>query len=400
MKVQNVCVLGATGSIGVSTLDVVARHPDRFSVYAISAYSRIDRLAELACTHNARVVVVPDATAAQDFAGFWPGGRPMPEIRVGAEALALTAADGEVDTVMAAIVGTAGLPAALAAAQAGKRVLLANKEALVAAGGLFMQAVRENGAELLPIDSEHNAIFQCLPEDNERARAPVQPAKGVRRLLLTASGGPFRTTALEALHDVTPEQACAHPNWSMGRKISVDSATMLNKGLEVIEAHWLFSMDADRIQVLIHPQSLVHSMVEYEDGSILAQLGQPDMRTPIAYGLGFPERIKSGVGLFELARMRQLDFEPPEAGRFPCLSLAYEALRSGQTSCINLNAANEVAVDRFLAGGIRYTEIPRIIGECLERLDSSSSVPNTLEDVLEQDRHARAIAAELCLMRA
>src|SRR5690606_2755157 len=199
---------------------------------------------------------------------------------------------------------------------------------------------------------------------------------------------------------VTPEQACAHPNWSMGRKISVDSATMLNKGLEVIEAHWLFAMDADRIEVVIHPQSLVHSMVEYEDGSILAQLGQPDMRTPIAYGLGFPERIDSGVGLFDLARMQKLDFEPPEPERFPCLTLAYEALRAGQSSCISLNAANEVAVDRFLAGRIRYTEIPQIIGECLERLESSSSVPNTLEDVLEQDRHARAIAAELCLMRA
>lgn len=264
-----------------------------------------------------------------------------------------------------------------------------------------MEAVREHGAELLPIDSEHNAIFQCLPEGQDRARAPSQPARGVRRLLLTASGGPFRNTALDALHNVTPDQACAHPNWSMGRKISVDSATMLNKGLEVIEAHWLFSMGADHIQVLIHPQSLVHSMVEYEDGSILAQLGQPDMRTPIAYGLGFPERIQSGVGLFELARMQTLDFEPPDPGRFPCLGLAYDALRDGQSSCINLNAANEVAVERFLAGGIRYTEIPQIIGDCLDRMVASSSpVPGTLAEVLEQDRHARAVAAELCLQRA
>ncbi|HLU80412.1 MAG TPA: 1-deoxy-D-xylulose-5-phosphate reductoisomerase [Burkholderiaceae bacterium] len=400
MKVQNVCVLGATGSIGESTLDVISRHPDRFRVHALSAYSRIDKLVQQALASGARVVVVPDDAAAGHFRALWPAGTPTPEIRVGAQALADTAADTEVSTVMAAIVGTAGLPAALAAARAGKRVLLANKEALVAAGGLFMQAVRESGAELLPIDSEHNAIFQCLPEDAGRERAPREPAKGVRRLLLTASGGPFRTMALDALHDVTPEQACAHPNWSMGRKISVDSATMLNKGLEVIEAHWLFSMEADRIQVVIHPQSLVHSMVEYEDGSILAQLGQPDMRTPIAYGLGFPERIDSGVGLFDLARMKTLDFEPPEPGRFPCLSLAYEALRAGQSSCISLNAANEVAVDRFLAGGIRYTEIPRVIGECLERLDGVRCMPRTLEDVLEQDRHARAVAAELCTLRA
>lgn len=401
MKVQNVCVLGSTGSIGISTLDVIARHPDRFRVHALSAYSRIDQLVEQAMASGARVVVVPDDAAASRFNDGWPAGRPAPEVRVGAEALAATAADSDVSVVMAAIVGTAGLPGALAAARAGKRVLLANKEALVAAGGLFMQAVRDHGAELLPIDSEHNAIFQCLPEAEDRARAPRQPARGVRRLLLTASGGPFRTMALDALHDVTPAQACAHPNWSMGRKISVDSATMLNKGLEVIEAHWLFSMAPDHIQVLIHPQSLVHSMVEYEDGSILAQLGQPDMRTPIAYGLGFPERIDSGVGLFELARMQKLDFEPPDANRFPCLGLAYDALRNSQSSCISLNAANEVAVDRFLSGGIRYTEIPQIIGDCLERMDATHCpMPGSLEDVLEQDRHARAVAAELCMLRA
>lgn len=399
MKVQKVCVLGATGSIGVSTLDVIARHPDRFQAYALSAYSRIDKLVEQAVACNAPVVVVPDDEAAKVFRSYWPTTKALPEVRVGPPALEATAADPEVDVVMAAIVGTAGLPAALAAAHAGKRVLLANKEALVAAGALFMQAVRDHGAELLPIDSEHNAIFQCLPDNEDRARAPLRPAKGVRRLLLTASGGPFRTTAVEALQDVTPEQACAHPNWSMGRKISVDSATMLNKGLEVIEAHWLFAMGPEQIQVLIHPQSLVHSMVEYEDGSILAQLGQPDMRTPIAYGLGFPERINSGVGLFELARMQKLDFEPPAPGRFPCLELAYEALRAGQGACINLNAANEVAVERFLAGRIRYTEIPQIIGECLERLDAVSIIPNTLEDVLEQDRRARSMAAELCMTR-
>lgn len=401
MKLQNVCVLGSTGSIGVSTLDVIARHPDRFRVHALSAYSRIEALVSQAAETRARVVVVPDDAAAQRFRALWPAGLPAPELRVGTQALADTAADSEVTTVMAAIVGTAGLPGALAAARAGKRVLLANKEALVAAGGLFMQAVRDHGAELLPIDSEHNAIFQCLPETEGRARAPSRPAPGVRRLLLTASGGPFRTLAPEALHDVTPDQACSHPNWSMGRKISVDSATMLNKGLEVIEAHWLFSMGADRIQVLIHPQSLVHSMVEYEDGSILAQLGQPDMRTPIAYGLGFPERIASGIGLFELARLQRLDFEEPDLKRFPCLGLAFDALRTGQSSCISLNAANEIAVDRFLSGRIRYTEIPQIIDACLERMDSSShAAPASLEDVLEQDSRARAVATELCMLRA
>lgn len=400
MKVESVCVLGSTGSIGVSTLDVIARHPDRFRVHALSAYSQIEQLAKQALACNAQVVVVPDTPAAQRFRNAWPSGRRAPELRIGAAALAETAADSEVSVVMAAIVGTAGLPAALAAAQAGKRVLLANKEALVAAGGLFMQAVRDNGAELLPIDSEHNAIFQCLPEDEDRARAPRLPARGVRRLLLTASGGPFRTASIESLHDVTPAQACAHPNWSMGRKISVDSATMLNKGLEVIEAHWLFSMEADNIQVLIHPQSLVHSMVEYEDGSILAQLGQPDMRTPIAYGLGFPERIASGVGLFELTRMQKLDFESPDFNRFPCLGLAYDALRAGQTSCISLNAANEVAVAQFLSGGIRYTEIPQVIGDCLDRMASfNGAAPRSLEDVLEHDNHARAVASELCMLR-
>lgn len=401
MNMQSVCVLGSTGSIGVSTLDVISRHPDRFRVHALSAHSRIDALADQARATGARVVVVPDTAAAERFRSLWPAGIRLPEIRVGAQALADTAADDEVTTVMAAIVGTAGLPGALAAARAGKRVLLANKEALVAAGGLFMQAVRDNGAELLPIDSEHNAIFQCLPADEGRAHAPRQPAKGVRRLLLTASGGPFRKMAPEALHDVTPEQACNHPNWRMGRKISVDSATMLNKGLEVIEAHWLFSMDADRIQVLVHPQSLVHSMVEYEDGSILAQLGQPDMRTPIAYGLGFPERISSGVGLFELARLQTLDFEEPDLRRFPCLGLAFDALRAGQSSCISLNAANEVAVERFLAGGIRYTEIPRVIDACLDRMAAlPGGEPASLEDVLAHDERARAVAAELCLLRA
>jgi 1-deoxy-D-xylulose-5-phosphate reductoisomerase len=385
-----VTILGSTGSIGQSTLDVIARHPDRFSVFALSAHSRIDQLAEQAIRTRAAVVVVPDDSASVRFRAIWPHGVAMPEIRVGARALAETAADPGCDTVMAAIVGAAGLPGALAAARAGKRVLLANKEALVAAGSLFMAAVRESGAELLPIDSEHNAIFQCLPHDG-RASAPQGPAAGVRRLILTASGGPFRTRNWSDLHDVTPDQACAHPNWSMGRKISVDSATMLNKGLEVIEAHWLFAMPPERINVVIHPQSVVHSMVEYEDGSVVAQLGQPDMRTPIAYGLGFPDRIASGVGLLDLAAGARLEFETPDLDRFPCLALAFDALRAGQTACIALNAANEVAVDAFLAGRLRYTAIARLIGDTLDwQARQTASTIGSIDDVLELDRRARA----------
>ncbi len=394
---HRLCILGSTGSIGVSTLDVVARHPGRFEVYALSAHSRIEALAEQAYLTGARVAIVPDDAARARFMAAWPGGRPPPELRQGAQALADTAADPEVTAVMAAIVGAAGLPGALAAARAGKRVLLANKEALVAAGSLFMRAVREAGAELLPIDSEHNAIFQCLPRAAGRAHPSADPAPGVRRLLLTASGGPFRRVALDQLERVTPEQACAHPNWRMGRKISVDSATMLNKGLEVIEAHWLFSMPLQRIQVVVHPQSVVHSMVEYEDGSILAQLGQPDMRTPIAYGLGFPERIDSGVGLLELSRLGRLDFEEPDLRRFPCLRLSLDALGSGQAACIALNAANEIAVDGFLNGRIRYTQIPDIIERCLD--DSAARAggdPGSLDDILALDARTRRVAAGLC----
>jgi 1-deoxy-D-xylulose-5-phosphate reductoisomerase len=394
---QRVVVLGSTGSIGESTLDVIARHPDRLAVYALSAYSRMQRLAEQALASRAAVVVVPDAEARRQFVAAWPAGRTLPEIRVGAQALADTAADPQCDSVMAAIVGAAGLPAALAAARQGKRVLLANKEALVAAGSLFMQAIRDNGAELLPIDSEHNAIFQCMPHGG-RAGAPDAPAPGVRCLLLTALGGPFRGSDLEDLHDVTPAQACAHPNWSMGRKISVDSATMLNKGLEVIEAHWLFAMPADRIEVVVHPQSVIHSMVEYDDGSILAQLGQPDMRTPIAYGLGFPERLDSGVGPLDLTRLGRLDFEKPDLARFPCLALSFAALRAGQGACIALNAANEVAVEAFLAGRLGYTWIARVIEATLEwQVGQSSVTLNSLDDVLALDAAARAYAGNLGL---
>lgn len=400
MKEQRVCVLGSTGSIGVNTLDVIARHPDTLSVYALSAHSRIEQLAAQAAATGAKVVIVPTDQARSRFRNAWPGSLPLPEIRVGAQALADTAADPQVTTVMAAIVGAAGLPSALAAARAGKRVLLANKEALVAAGGLFMRTVRECGAELLPIDSEHNAIFQCMPQSGG-AHAPATPAKGVRRLLLTASGGPFRSTALDQLSDVTPDQACAHPNWSMGRKISVDSATMLNKGLEVIEAHWLFAMPVNQIQVVVHPQSMVHSMVEYEDGSILAQLGQPDMRTPIAYGLGFPERIASGVGLLALTALGRLDFEEPDFARFPCLRLSFNALETGQAACVALNAANEIAVDCFLKQQIRYTEIARVIEACLDRIAGLPATSlDSLDEVLALDARSRHIASELCLLKA
>ena len=394
---QRVVVLGSTGSIGESTLDVIARHPDRLAVFALSAYSRMERLAEQALASRAAVVVVPDDAARRKFAAAWAGPQPMPEIRVGAQALADTAADSRCDSVMAAIVGAAGLPAALAAARSGKRVLLANKEALVAAGSIYMRAIRDNGAELLPIDSEHNAIFQCMPQSG-KAVAPGAPAPGVWRLLLTASGGPFRGRDLEDLHDVTPAQACAHPNWSMGRKISVDSATMLNKGLEVIEAHWLFAMPADRIEVVVHPQSVVHSMVEYNDGSVLAQLGQPDMRTPIAYGLGFPERLESGVNSLDLTRLGRLDFEKPDLARFPCLALSFAALRAGQGACVALNAANEVAVEAFLSGRLPYTWIPRVIEASLEWQARQASVTlNSLDDVLALDAAARAYAGNLGL---
>lgn len=382
-------ILGSTGSIGLNTIDVVQRHPERFTVYALSAHSRMKQLADQALMTGAKVVVVPDTQARETFKSHWISHAPAPEIRVGAQALSDTAADPETDVVMAAIVGAAGLPSALAAAQAGKRVLLANKEALVAAGSLFMAAIRQSGAELLPIDSEHNAIFQCLPHDG-RASAPTGPTAGVRRLILTASGGPFRTKRWDELHQVTPEQACAHPNWSMGRKISVDSATMLNKGLEVIEAHWLFAMPPERINVVIHPQSVVHSMVEYEDGSVLAQLGQPDMRTPIAYGLGFPDRIASGVGMLDLALAGRLDFEEPDLKQYPCLKLSFDALRSGQGACIALNAANEIAVAGFLSGALAYTEIASVIDAALDwQAGAPESALNSLDDVMALDALTR-----------
>ena len=395
-RVQRIVVLGSTGSIGVSTLDVVSRHPDRFAVHALSAHTQMDALAVQAGQCGARIVIVPDDAARGRFMAAWSSVAPLPEIRVGVQALADTAAESDCGVVMAAIVGAAGLPSALAAARAGKRVLLANKEALVAAGTLFMKAVRENGAELLPIDSEHNAIFQCLPQ-GVRAHVPSAPAPGVERLILTASGGPFRSADPAGLHAVTPEQACAHPNWSMGRKISVDSATMLNKGLEVIEAHWLFAMPAERIEVLIHPQSVVHSMVRYTDGSVLAQLGAPDMRTPIAYGLGFPERLASGVDILDLARVGRLDFETPDLKRFPCLGLSFDALRAGQGACIVLNAVNEVAVAAFLARQLSFTAIAEQLADSLDwYAGQAHDAFDSLTDVLALDSAARQWANQQC----
>jgi 1-deoxy-D-xylulose-5-phosphate reductoisomerase len=384
---QRVTVLGSTGSIGVSTLDVIARHPGRFQVFALTGQSRAEPLAEQCLRFRPRYAVLLEEGAARHLRRRLAGAGSATEVLTGPAALERVAADPDVDTVMAAIVGAAGLKPTLAAARAGKRVLLANKETLVMAGRVFMDAVSRHGAQLLPIDSEHNAIFQVLPG----GRVGGLAGAGVRRILLTASGGPFRTAAREALEAATPEQACAHPNWVMGRKISVDSATMMNKGLEVIEAHWLFGARADQIQVVVHPQSIVHSLVEYVDGSVLAQLGNPDMRTPIAYALAYPERIDAGVGAMDLARIGSLDFEDPDLARFPCLGLAYDALRRGGTAPTVLNAANEVAVAAFLDRRLAFTAIPEMIRHVLGALEPAPG--DTLEEVLEADQAARRAAA-------
>ena len=379
-------MLGATGSIGGSTLDVIARHPDRFEVFALTANSRIDQLEDLCIRHVPRYAVVQEGEDAVDLSARLRRRGLETEVMYGVDGLIGVAEHTDVDAVMAAIVGAAGLLPTLAAARAGKRVLLANKEALVLSGGLFMDVVRDSGATLLPIDSEHNAIFQSLPSGYDRDPG----AAGVRRILLTASGGPFRTTPIEQLHSVTPQQACAHPNWVMGRKISVDSATMMNKGLEVIEAHWLFNAPADRIDVVVHPQSVIHSMVEYVDGSVIAQLGNPDMRTPIANALAYPDRVEAGVGSLDLFRIGRLDFEAPDLERFPCLRLAYECLREGGAAGAVLNAANEEAVAAFLDERVRYTAIPEII-ECVLERASDMSV-ESIDAVLDTDARSRAIA--------
>ena len=380
---RRLTVLGATGSIGQSTLDVVARHPDRFEVFALSAHRQHEKLLELCLQFSPQYAVVGDESAADSLARALRSAGSRTAVLWGEAALEDIAAAEPVDMVMAAIVGAAGLRPTLAAARAGKKVLLANKEALVLSGQLFMDAVKAGGATLLPIDSEHNAIFQALPANY--ARSPG--AAGVRRVLLTASGGPFRTAALDSLAAVTPEQACAHPNWVMGRKISVDSATMMNKGLEVIEAHWLFGAPADIIEVVVHPQSVIHSMVDYADGSVIAQLGNPDMRTPIAHAMAWPERIEAGVRPLDLFEIARLDFERPDLERFPCLRLAFDALRAGGAGPAVLNAANEEAVAAFLDHRIGFLDIPAVIAACLER--SGTQTVDSLDAVFAADACAR-----------
>jgi 1-deoxy-D-xylulose-5-phosphate reductoisomerase len=385
---RKLVVLGATGSIGVSTLDVVARHPERYEIVALTGNTRVEVLLEQCRQHRPRYAVVGQAAAVADLTASLRSAGLATEVLAGPAALEFVAALPEVDTVMAAIVGAAGLQPTLAAVRAGKRILLANKEALVMAGALFMAEVRAHGATLLPIDSEHNAVFQSLPPDYAGGGGDT----GVSHILLTASGGPFRTATQERLGRVTPDEACAHPNWSMGRKISVDSATMMNKGLEVIEARWLFDLPPDRIEVVIHPESVIHSLVQYVDGSVLAELGNPDMRTPIAHALAWPERIAAGVAPLDLPKIAQLNFEQPDLERFPCLALAYRALRAGGNAATLLNAANEVAVDAFLAGRLPFLAIARIIAATLDALPVRD-MPD-LAAILAEDARARAVAAE------
>lgn len=387
---QRLTLLGATGSIGQSTLDVVARHPERYEIFALTAHQRVDELAALCRRFHPRHAVVCTAADAARLQTLLADAHLKTEVHYGAEALVAVSADAEVDVVMAAIVGAAGLLPTLAAVDAGKRVLLANKEALVMSGALFMQSVSQNGATLLPIDSEHNAIFQCLPASFSCGAAA---AREVERLLLTASGGPFRTWTLEAMQAATPEQAVKHPKWSMGRKISVDSATLMNKGLELIEACWLFGMTPDCVQVVVHPESIIHSLVQYVDGSTLAQLGNPDMRTPIALGLAWPERIPAGVPALDLFSTGQLNFEAPDEVRFPALRLAREAMQAGGCAPAVLNAANEIAVAAFLDGKLRFTDISHLIEQTLTELPMMAA--DQLSTILEADRAAREQANRL-----
>lgn len=389
MRRQNITVLGSTGSIGTSTLDVIRRHPERYRAYALCAHSQVDKLFAQCQEFSPAFAVVRDQALAADLAGRCRAAGLPTQVRFGVEALVELSGAPEVDAVMAAIVGAAGLEPTLAAARAGKKVMLANKEVLVMAGELFMHAVRIHGAALLPVDSEHNAIFQSLPADFGHGLA----ACGVRRILLTASGGPFRDTALADLNHVTPEQACAHPNWVMGRKISVDSATMMNKGLEVIEAHWLFAAPPELIEVVVHPQSVMHSAVQYNDGSLLAQLGNPDMRTPIAYAMAWPERIEAGVEPLDLFAVGRLDFQPPDLERFRCLQLAYDALHAGGTAPAILNAANEIAVAAFLDRALPFLAIARLNEAVLQAVPAGPE--GSIDDVLAADAAARRYAGRM-----
>jgi len=395
---KRLAILGSTGSIGVSTLDVVARHPGRFRVVALAAGKNDELLASQCLAHCPDHAVLADADAAQRLRIALAARGCATQVHSGNEALERIVASPEVDAVMAAIVGAAGLPATLAAAKAGKQVLLANKEALVMSGALFMKAAAEAGATLLPIDSEHSAVFQSLPRGFVCGREGELERAGVRRVLLTASGGPFRNTPLERLAGVTPQQAVAHPNWVMGRKISVDSATMMNKGLEVIEAHWLFGAPLEAIQIVVHPQSVIHSMVEYHDGSVVAQLGAPDMRTPIACALAHPERIESGVAPLDFATLGRLEFERLDALRFPCVALAREAIRRGGTAPAALNAANEIAVESFLDGRLRFTGIAEVIEAVLGEVAVEELV--SLDQVYAADIEARALARRFVARRS
>ena len=424
-SVKKITILGSTGSIGVSTLDVIARHPNLFSVFALSAHSRVEELAQQCKIFRPRYAVMPGGGGGDGSSSSVGGmGSPAAMLKqrlaeLGLETVVLAAgpslvdpsldlsldlslnapldfiaAHRDTDTVMAAIVGAAGLRPTLAAARAGKRILLANKEALVMAGQLFMDAVKQGRATLLPIDSEHNAVFQSLPRNYADGLARV----GVKKIILTASGGPFRTKPISSLVNVTPDEACAHPNWVMGRKISVDSATMMNKGLEVIEARWLFDAQPEQIEVVIHPQSIIHSMVEYLDGSVMAQLGNPDMRTPIAYGLGFPDRIDASVSTLDLAKAGKLEFEALDEARFPCVRLAYDAMRRGGTAAAQLNAANEIAVAAFLNQELRFTDIPAVIEDVLAHVVVSDAT--TLAEIIAADEHARTVARIKVIERA
>ena len=387
-NIRQITILGSTGSIGESTLDVIGRHPDRFQAFALTANNNVAKMLEQCRRFKPRYAVMLDAASAEQLALKISAGGINTVVLSGVESLERVASLPEVDAVMAAIVGAAGIRPTFAAAEAGKLVLLANKETLVMAGRIFMDLVKQHHATLLPIDSEHNAIYQSLPA-NFNGDLKVS---GINKILLTASGGPFRKTPLSALDSVTPEQACAHPNWDMGRKISVDSATMMNKGLEVIEAHWLFNAPAEKIQVVIHPQSVIHSMVSYVDGSVVAQLGNPDMRTPIAHAMGYPERIESGVPALDMFKVAHLDFEEPDFNKFVCLRLSYEALKLGNNMPTVLNAANEVAVESFLNGQMKFTAIPTMIEHALHQVTCESIA--TLADVLATDTHTRLVAKE------
>lgn len=386
---RQISILGSTGSIGVNTLDVIRAHPERFKVFALTASKQVELLAKQCIEFSPALAVIGDAQGAARLTALLLEKNSRTQVLYGPDALVNAVTDSGCDTVMAAIVGAAGLVPTLAAATAGKRVLLANKEALVMSGHLFMQAMKSGGGELLPIDSEHNAIFQCLPPQFTKAS---QAALGVEELWLTASGGPFRDTPLEQLTTITPAQACAHPNWVMGRKISVDSATMMNKGLEVIEAFWLFGLPLEKIKVLIHPQSVVHSMVRYVDGSVIAQLGQPDMRTPIAYGLAWPNRIEAGVAPLNLAQLAALSFSEPDLIRFPCLALAFSAAQAGGIAPTVLNAANEIAVAAFLDEGMPYLQIPKVVEKTLNAIQACPV--ESIEVILDIDAQARRVASD------